>query len=113
LVHDGQQAYQIELLPSQINAQTKVANKMIIHILKMYNSRHPHTWEESLPYFQYSYNKALQTSINHNPFQACLGFQQLAPIVVASPIALVQEESLYARNEANKAMKVVKWTQLI
>jgi hypothetical protein len=40
----------------QTDGQTEVVNQMIIHILCMYNSKHPHTWDESLPYVQQSYN---------------------------------------------------------
>jgi hypothetical protein len=40
----------------QIDGQTKVVNRMIVHILRMYNSKNPRTWDESLPYVQHSYN---------------------------------------------------------
>jgi hypothetical protein len=40
----------------QTNGQTKVVNQMIVHILRMYNSKHPRTWDEILPYVQHSYN---------------------------------------------------------
>jgi hypothetical protein len=40
----------------QTDGQTEVANQMVVHILHMYNSKHPHTWDESLPYVQHSYN---------------------------------------------------------
>jgi len=53
---------------------------MIVHILHMYNSKHPRTWDESLPYVQHSYNQALHSSIGHSPFQVGLGFQPLCPI---------------------------------
>jgi hypothetical protein len=32
------------------DGQTKVINRMIVRILHMYNSKHPRTWDESLPY---------------------------------------------------------------
>jgi hypothetical protein len=67
----------------QTNGQTKVVNKMIAHILRMYNSNHPHTWDESIPYVQHNYNRALHSSTEHNPFQVGLGFQPLGPIDVA------------------------------
>jgi hypothetical protein len=35
---------------------------MIVHILHMYNSKNLHTWDESLPYVQHSYNRALHSS---------------------------------------------------
>ena len=34
----------------QIDGHIEVVNKMIVHILHMYNSKHPCTWDESLPY---------------------------------------------------------------
>jgi len=34
----------------QTNDQVEVVNRMIVHILLMYNSKHPRTWDESLPY---------------------------------------------------------------
>jgi hypothetical protein len=66
---------------------------MIVHILRMYNSKHPCTWDEILPYVQHSYNRSLHNSIGHNPFQVCLGFQPLAPIDVALPIATAHRKS--------------------
>ena len=58
----------------QIYVQTEVVNRMIVHILCMYNSKNPHTWDESLPYVQHSYNWTLHSSIGHDPFQVGLGF---------------------------------------
>jgi hypothetical protein len=40
----------------QTDGQIEVINLMVMHILHMYNSKHPRTWDESLPYFQHSYN---------------------------------------------------------
>jgi hypothetical protein len=40
----------------QTDGQLEVINWMIIHILSMYHSKHPRTWDESLPYVQHSYN---------------------------------------------------------
>ena len=34
----------------QTDDQTEVVNRMIVHILRMYNSKNPCTWDESLPY---------------------------------------------------------------
>jgi hypothetical protein len=52
----------------QTDGQTKVVNWMIVHILCMYNSKHPRAWDESLPYVQHNYNQALHSSTSHNPF---------------------------------------------
>lgn len=40
----------------QTDGQTKVVNKMIVHIFRMYNSKHPRKWDVSLSYVQNSYN---------------------------------------------------------
>jgi hypothetical protein len=58
----------------QTDGQIEVINWMIVHILRMYNSEHPRTWDEIIPYFQHSYNKALHSSTDHIPFQVGLGF---------------------------------------
>jgi hypothetical protein len=34
----------------QIDVKIEVVNMMIVHILRMYNSKNPCTWDESLPY---------------------------------------------------------------
>ena len=80
----------------QTDGQTEVVNRMIVHILRMYNSQHPRTGDESLPYIQLSYNIALHNSIGHIPFQVCLGFQPLAPIYVALPISSTWEDYAHA-----------------
>jgi hypothetical protein len=58
---------------------------MIVHIMRMYHSKHPHKWDESLPYAQNGRNRALHGSIVQNPLQVYFRFQQLAPIDVALP----------------------------
>jgi hypothetical protein len=76
---------------------------MIVHIMHMYNSKNPHTWDVSLPYVQHSYNKALHCSAVHSPFEVGLGFQPLGPIDVALPLATTHEEYSHVQFEANKA----------
>jgi hypothetical protein len=34
----------------ETDGQTEVVNQMIVHILHMYNSKNPRTWDEILPY---------------------------------------------------------------
>jgi len=69
----------------QTDGQIEIVNMMIIHILRMYNLKHPHRWDESLHYVQYNHNNALHSLDGHNPFQMGLGFQPLCPIDVAKP----------------------------
>ena len=74
-----------------------------MHILRMYNSKHPHTWDENLPYVKHNYKRALHSYDGHNPFQACFKFQPLAQIDVALPIASTYEEYAHAETEVDKA----------
>jgi hypothetical protein len=76
----------------QTDGQTEVINQMIVHILCMYNSKNPRTWDESLPYVQHSYNRALHSSTSHIQFQVGLGFQPLGPIDVSLPLATTKIE---------------------
>jgi hypothetical protein len=50
LVHFGIPKTIISYQRNQTDGQTEVVNQMIVHILRMYNSKHPHTWDESLPH---------------------------------------------------------------
>ena len=92
----------------QTNGQTEVVNRMAVHILQMYNSKHPHTWDDNLPYVQHNYNKAIHNSIGHNPFRVGLGFQPLGPIDVALPLASTQAKSCHSHMEADKAIRFIE-----
>jgi hypothetical protein len=87
----------------QTDDQTEVVNRMIVHILHMYNSKHPCTWDESLPYVQHIYNRDLHSSTGHSPFQVGLGFQPLGPIDVALPLSTTQKHSSHDQSMIDKA----------
>ena len=97
----------------QTDGQTKIVNRMIVHILRMYNSKHPRTWDESLPYVQHSYNRALHSSTGHNPFQVGWGFQPLCPIDVAMPFAPNHVDSAHVQSEIDKANNFIEHIQHI
>jgi hypothetical protein len=113
LVTTGYQAHQVHCLPPQTDGQTEVVNRMIVHILCMYNSKHPRTWDESLPYVQHIYNRAIHSSTDHNPFQVGLGFQPLGPMDVALPLMTTQEDSSHAPTRADKATWFIERIQHI
>jgi hypothetical protein len=79
----------------------------------MYNSNNPCTWDESLPYVQHSYNRALHSSTDHNPFQVGFGFQPLGPIDVALPLVATLTNSSLAPTEVDKATHFIEWIQYI
>ena len=80
----------------QTDGQTEVVNQMIIHILRMYNSKHPRTWDES-----------------HSPFQVGLGFQPLCPIDIAMPFVATQEDSTHVQSEVDKENSFIRHIQHI
>ena len=92
----------------QTNGQIEVINRMIVHILHMYNSKHPRTWVESLPYVKHIYNRSLHISIGHNPFQVGMGFQPLCPIDVAMTFLVTQADSAHVQSKAYKVKKFIE-----
>jgi hypothetical protein len=81
---------------------------MIVHILHMYNYKHPRTWDKSIPYVQNSYNMALHSSTDHSPFQMGLGFQPLGPIDVALPLATTQTDSSHDQSVIDKSTRFIE-----
>jgi hypothetical protein len=97
----------------QTDGQIEVLNRMIVHILCMYNSKNPCTWDESLSYVQHIYNWALHSSTSHSPFQVGLGFQPLCPINVAMPFATTRVDSGHVQSEDDKENIVIECIQHI
>jgi hypothetical protein len=81
---------------------------MVMHILRMYKSKHPRTWDEILPYVQHSYRKGIHSFTRHISFQVSLGFQALGPIDVHLPLAFTQAKSSHANTEDNKATRFIE-----
>jgi hypothetical protein len=79
----------------------------------MYNLKHPHTWDETLPYVQHSYNQALHRSTGHNPFQVGLGFQSLGPMDVALPLLTTSTDSSPDPPEVDKVTRFIEQIQHI
>lgn len=40
----------------QINGHAEVVNNIMVHLLRGFNSGHPKTWDENLPYVKHCYN---------------------------------------------------------
>jgi hypothetical protein len=97
----------------QTDGQIEVVSRMIMHILRMYNSNHLCTWDESLPYVQHSYNRSIHRSTDHNPFQVGLVFQPLGPMDVTLPLASTHEESSHAQTKAKKSIQFIEQIQHI
>ena len=63
----------------QMDGQTEVVNRTLVHLLWGYNQKHLKTWDESLPYIQHCYNRVIHSSTNQSPFEVCMGFLPQSP----------------------------------
>ena len=97
----------------QTDGQTKVVNMMIVHILCMYNSKNPLTWDKSLPYVERNCNRALHSLTGHNPFQVGLGFQPLCLIDVAIPFVATQVDSAHVPSKDERFDNFIEHIQYI
>jgi len=64
----------------QIDGQTEVVNRIVIHLLHEYCNKHSNLWDEHLHYVHHAYNRAKHTSTQTLPFEACLGYFPKCPL---------------------------------
>jgi hypothetical protein len=64
----------------QIDGQTKLVNRTVVHILCGYCSKHPKLWDENLHYIHHAYNRAKFSSTQTSPFEACFGYFPKSPL---------------------------------
>ena len=67
----------------QTDGQIEVVNRTMEHLLRGYNSKHPKTQDESLPYLQFDFNRAIHGSTLKSPFEVCLGYLPQSPFDMA------------------------------
>ncbi|KAI5313567.1 hypothetical protein L3X38_042743 [Prunus dulcis] len=71
----------------QTDGQTEVVNRTMVHLLRGYNSKHPRTWDASLPYLQFAFNRAIHSSTLKSPFKVCLGYLRSSLFDMAFSVA--------------------------
>jgi hypothetical protein len=64
----------------QTNGQKRVVNRIVVHILHGYCSKHPKLLDENLHYIQHAYNRAKHSSTQTSPFEACFGYLPKYPL---------------------------------
>ena len=57
----------------QSDGQTEAANRIIVMYLCCFTGDRPHQWLRWLPWAEYIYNTAYQTSLRDTPFQVVYG----------------------------------------
>lgn len=84
----------------QTDGQTEVVNRTMVHLLRGYNSKHPKTWDTSLPYLQFAFNRAIHGSTQKSPFEVCLGYLPQSPFDLTFTI---ESGQLEGKEEEDKA----------
>ena len=92
----------------QTDGQTEVVNRTMVHMLRGYNSRHPKTWDESLPYLQFAFNRSIHSSSGRSPFETCYGYLPPSPFdMVFSSGDSVEGKEGSERQKAQKFLEKI------
>ena len=57
-----------------------MVNRIVVHLLRGYCSKHPKLWDEHLHYIQHAYNQAKHSLTQKSPFEACFGYLPKYPL---------------------------------
>ena len=96
----------------QTDGQTEVVNRILVDLLRGYNRKHPKTWDESLPYIQHCYNRAIHSSSNKSPFETCLGFLPQTPFDISFAKS-TEDKSMAQGDERQKSIKFMEQIQQV
>jgi transposase InsO family protein len=64
----------------QTDGQTERTNQILEDMLRAYALKYGKSWDKSVPYAEFLYNKSYQASIEMAPFEALYGRQCRAPL---------------------------------
>ena len=87
----------------QTDGQTEVVNRTVVRLLRDYCGKHRKLWDEHLPYVQHSYNRAVQSSTQHSPFETCFGYLPRDPF----DMVFGREDGSSGRNDKDKAQQFI------
>jgi len=89
----------------QIDGQTKVVNRILVHALRIHFGRRKQ-WDNYLHILQHSYNKATHSSTRFSPFEVCLGFQPASPAEL--PLTMAPPGTLHQQQEQLSAHRFIQ-----
>jgi hypothetical protein len=69
----GTKLYMSSAFHLQTDGQTEAANRVIIMYLRCFTGDHPRQWLRWLPWAEYTYNTAYQSSLHDTPFRVVYG----------------------------------------
>jgi len=74
----------------QTDGQKEVVNRTLGQMLKCLISGNPRVWESLLPHFEFAYNRVVNSTTVHTPFEVVYGFNPLTPLDLL-PIPVLDE----------------------
>ena len=93
----------------QIDGQTEVVNRTVIHLLRGYCRKHPKLWDEQLHYIQHAYNRAKHSSTNTSPFEVCFCYLPRSPL----EFFFEKDVSIDGHSDIDKSRKFIEKIQLL
>ncbi|RDY13933.1 hypothetical protein CR513_01072, partial [Mucuna pruriens] len=64
----------------QSNGRTKVVNKILSQLLRCFVGKSLKSWKEWLPHLEFAFNRVVNTTTSHSPFELVYGFNPLSPM---------------------------------
>ena len=84
----------------QTNGQTEVVNRTLSQLLRTVINKNLKTWEDCLPFIEFSYNMTMHTTTSYSPFEVVYGFNPATPLNLM-PLPVNERDSLDGKKRLN------------
>jgi len=74
----------------QTDGQTKVVNRTLAQMLRCLIFGNPRVWENLIPHIEFAYNRVINSTTSHTPFELMYRFNPLTPLDLL-PIPILEE----------------------
>ena len=85
----------------QTDGQTEVVNRTLGTLLRSLINKNLRSWEDSLPFIEFAYNRSVHSTTCQSPFETLYGINPLTPLDLL-PLPRNEHESPDGRNKAAK-----------
>uniref|UniRef100_A0A2N9FMT4 Integrase catalytic domain-containing protein n=1 Tax=Fagus sylvatica TaxID=28930 RepID=A0A2N9FMT4_FAGSY len=97
----------------QTDGQTEVVNRTLTQLLRTVGHKNLKTWEDSLSFIEFAYNRAMHSTTSYSPFEIVYGFNPLTPLDLM-PLPINDRSSLDGQKKAElvKSLHERVWLQI-